>query len=133
MSPELTDQLINKYPEQFKNLTYIECGDGWYNLLDSLCATIQNQIERNAKNNKPNIFFWSQLKEKFSLLRAYCYGADEYMRGAIEMAESMSGNICEISGEKGRVRKQRKGDNGEPIRAWLKTLSDKEAEKEGYL
>ena len=67
MSPELTDQLINKYPDQFKNLTYIECGDGWYNLLDSLCATIQNQIERNAKNDKPNIFFWSQLKEKFGI------------------------------------------------------------------
>jgi len=49
------------------------------------------------------------------------------------MAESMSYSICEISGEKGKLRKQRIGENGEPIPAWMKTLSDSEAQKAGYV
>jgi hypothetical protein len=130
MKSELQDQLINKYPEQFKNLKYIECDDGWYDLLDKLCYIIQTQLDRN-KNTE--FFWWSQIKEKFGGLRAYCYAADEYMRGAIALAESMSYSICEFSGEKGRLRKQKRGDNAEIIPAWMKTLSDKEAEKEGYV
>ena len=55
------------------------------------------------------------------------------MRGAISMAETMSYSICEYSGEKGKLRKEKIGKDGQPIRAWMKTLSDKEAEKEGYL
>lgn len=134
MNPELTDQLVNKYPDQFKNISYIECGDGWYVILDRLCNTIQNRLDSNLRQGKPSEFFWwSQIKEKFGGLRAYCYGADEYMRGAIDMAETMSYSICEFSGEKGKLRKQRRGDNGEPISAWIKTLSDIEAEAAGYL
>ncbi len=134
MSPELINQLVTKYPMQFKNLSYIECGDGWYNLLDKLFSVTQSQIERNIRNNKNmDLFWWSQIKEKFGGLRAYCYGADDYIRGAIDLAENLSYNTCEVSGELGKLRNQRKGDNGEPIRAWMKTLSDKEAEKEGYL
>ena len=133
MKFELSNQLIEKYPSQFQNLKYIECGDGWYDLLSKLCYIIQNKMDSNLRQGKDSKFFWSQIKEKFGGLRAYCYGADEYMRGAIEMAESISYSICEYSGEKGILRKKRKGDNGEPIPAWLKTLSDKEAEQEGYL
>ena len=133
MNKELQNQLYNKYPEQFQNLKYIECGDGWYDLLSRLCFIVQGQMDRNKKLEQPNTFLWSQIKEKFGGLRAYCYGADEYMRGAIDMAESMSYTICEYSGEKGRIRKQRMGDNGKPIYAWIKTLSDKEAEKERYI
>lgn len=134
MKPELSNQLIEKYPTQFKNLKYIECGDGWYDLLDKLCNTIQNRLDYSLRQGKDiDFFWWSQIKEKFGGLRAYCYGADEYMRGAIDMAETMSYAICEYSGEKGILRKQRKGNNGESIPAWLKTLSDKEAVKDGYL
>lgn len=133
MNKELQNQLYNKYPEQFQNLKYIECGDGWYDLLSRLCFIVQGQMDRNKKLEQPNTFLWSQIKEKFGGLRAYCYGADEYMRGAIDMAESMSYSICEVSGEKGRLRKQKRKDTGEIICAWIKTLSDKEAEKERYI
>lgn len=134
MNSELTNELVTKYPMQFKNLSYIDCGDGWYNLLNRLCSVTQSQIGRNIRNNKNmDLFWWSQIKEKFGGLRAYCYGADDYIKGAIDLAENISYNTCEVSGEFGRLRKQRKGDNGEPIFAWMKTLSDKEAEKEGYL
>jgi hypothetical protein len=135
MSPELADKLIEQYPEQFKNLKYLECDDGWYEILSRLCYIVNNHLDYKKRLNEPlESFYWSQIKEKFGGLRAYCYGADEYIRGAIEMAESMSYITCEVTGEKGKLRKQRKNDEGEePIPAWIKTLCDKEAEKEGYI
>lgn len=134
MSPELTDKLISAYPEQFKNLKWIECQDGWYEIISRLCYIVDNRLDYKKRINEPlEFFYWSQIKEKFGGLRAYAYGADEYIRGAIEMAESMSYITCEVTGEKGKLRKQRKDDNGEPIMAWIKTLCDSEAEKEGYI
>jgi hypothetical protein len=134
MNPELSAKLVSKYPEQFTLTQYIECDDGWYDLLDRLCYTIQSHIDHRKKTEEPlQNFQWSQIKEKFGGLRAYSYGADSYIRGLITMAESMSYSICEISGEKGKLRKQRVGENGEPVPAWIKTLSDIEAQKEGYV
>lgn len=133
MTSETNQSLITKYPNQFQVTKYIECGDGWYDLLDRLCGAVQNRIDYNLRQGKESSFTWSQIKEKFGGLRAYCYGADEYMRGAIDMAESMSYSICEFSGEKGKLRKNKRGHDGKPVPAWLKTLSDIEAKKEGYL
>jgi len=134
MSPELSDKLIEQYPEQFKNLKYLECDDGWYEILSRLCYIVNNRLDYKKRLNEPlEFFYWSQIKEKFGGLRAYCYGADEFIRGAIEMAESMSYIICEITGEKGKVRYKKFDENGQPIPAWVKTLSDNEAEKEGYV
>ena len=63
MSPELQNQLFEKYPEQFKNLKYIECGDGWYDLLYRLCNTIQNRIDSNLRQGNESNFYWVQIKE----------------------------------------------------------------------
>jgi hypothetical protein len=137
MNPELSGKLISKYPEQFSNyqyVDYIECGDGWYDLLDRLCYAIQSHINYRKKTEEPlQNFQWSEIKEKFGGLRAYFYGADSYINGLVAMAESMSYSICEISGEKGKLRKQKVGENGKPVRAWIRTLSDSEAQKAGYV
>jgi hypothetical protein len=134
MSPELADKLISAYPEQFKNLTCIECGDGWFGILSRLCYIVDNRLVYKKKLNEPlDFFYWSQIKEKFGGLRAYAYGADDFIRGAIEMAESMSYITCEVTGERGRVRKQMLNEAQEPIPAWIKTLCDDEAKKEGYV
>ena len=135
MSPELSTKLISAYPEQFKNLKYLECDDGWYEILSRLCYIVNNRLDYKKRLNEPlESFYWSQIKEKFGGLRAYCYGADDFIRGAIEMAESMSYITCEVTGEKGKLRKQRRNDQGgEPIPAWIKTLCDSEAEKDGYV
>ncbi len=45
MKQELQDQLIAKYPKIFKYLGYIDCGDGWYTLIDTLCDSIQRLID----------------------------------------------------------------------------------------
>ena len=134
MSPELTAKLISAYPEQFKNLTWIECGYGWFNILSKLCYIVDNRLHYKQKINESlDFFYWSQIKEKFGGLRAYAYGADDFIKGAIDMAESMSYITCEVTGERGKLRKQRRDDEGEPVMAWIKTLCDSEAEKEGYI
>ncbi len=55
-----------------------------------------------------------QIKEKFGTLRFYYSGGDEYISGIINFAENMSGEICEVCGNKGKLR------NG----SWIKTLCD---------
>lgn len=132
MTPELTDNLLSKYPEQFKNLKGIECDDGWHKLLDKLFYIITNHLDYKNRLNEPLDFGWTQLKEKFGGLRAYCYGSDDYIKGAIEMAETISYMTCEVTGEKGKLRKQKIND-GEVVPAWMKTLCDSEAQKQGYV
>jgi hypothetical protein len=132
MDVELQKQLIDKYPEQFQVVKYIGCGNGWYNLLDKGCYLIQNRLEYLKKIGQPLSFAWTQIKEKFGGLRVYNYGSDEYIKGVVDTIESLSYNVCEVSGQKGQLRTKKLVD-GEPVMAWIKTLSDNEALKEGYI
>lgn len=60
MSPEKEKALKDKYPKIFGTsdpsepyTTYgIECGDGWYDLLDVLCRNIQGHIDYKEKQLK---------------------------------------------------------------------------------
>ena len=56
MNQELQKKLFEKYPEIFVQKDYtiqqsampfgIECGDGWYNIIDTLCWHIQQEVDR---------------------------------------------------------------------------------------
>ena len=134
MSPELTAKLISAYPEQFNHLKGLECDNGWYEILSRLCYIVNNRIDYKKRLKEPSeSFYWTQIKEKFGGLRIYCDGADGYIRGAIDMAESMSYITCEITGEKGKLRYKKLDEDGQPISAWVRVLCDSEAEKEGYV
>ena len=60
MNQELDKQLVKKYPKIFKDRNAdmkntaicwgFECGDGWYLLLDKLCAMIQWEIDQQNRN-----------------------------------------------------------------------------------
>lgn len=134
MTPELISKLLEKYPEQFKSIKHIECDDGWYDLLDKLFYIVKNHLDHKNRLNEPlDLFGWRQIKEKFSGLRAYCHGSDDFINGAIEMAESVSCMTCEVTGEKGKLRRQKIDKAGEIVPAWMKTLSYNEAQKQGYV
>jgi len=70
-----------------------------------------------------------QVKEKFGTLRFYYSGGDDYIRGMVSMAESMSGVTCETCGKPGT----RTGGS------WIKTACkehggiDYEESEEDYL
>lgn len=94
----------------------IECGDGWYDIISSVCWVIAEH--ENNKNYRDDQTYYpikfDQIKEKFGGLRIYYSGGDDYISGTIRMAEEMSYKICEVCGQKGQPNK-----NG-----WISTLCD---------
>jgi hypothetical protein len=80
-----------------------ECGDGWFDLIDELCDSIQRYIDQNPSLNVPQVEV-EQVKEKFGTLRFYVSGGDDLTLGMIWFAESMSGRICETCGKPGKRR-----------------------------
>lgn len=119
MSPEKSKILTDKYPKIFplpkeeggESLDYyfgFECGDGWFDLIDLLCKNIQHHVEwaiSTPEDKREDLQVVAvQIKEKFSTLRFYYDGGDEYLRGMIQMAEAMSGKICENCGDKATVK-----------------------------
>ena len=88
---------------------HIECAEGWHDLIDTLCASIQGYINHSGNVEQPRV---KQIKEKFGTLRFYISGYDDYIRGLIGMAEQISAQICEECGEKGVLQKMN----------WIKTL-----------
>lgn len=67
-----------------------------------------------------------QIKEKFGTLRFYYSGGDEYIRGLVSMADSMSSVICEACGSPGKSRSTEK-------QRWVLVLCDKHAVERGYI
>lgn len=141
MNKDLDKQLCEKYPLIFrdrhedpsKTCMYwgLAVGDGWYNIIDALCANIQNHIDSsyekikwaerwNERVNDPDLEWTAfvpreerpipepvqqviaiQVKEKFGGLRFYYSGGDDYIAGLVTMAESMSDRTCEVCGNPG--------------------------------
>ena len=74
----------------------LECGDGWYKLLDDLCYAIQKHCDEPGNFQVEA----SQVKEKFGTLSFYVSGADDYVFDLIGKAEDESAHICEECGSK---------------------------------
>ena len=95
MKKELQEKLFNTYPDIFARrhmpnvysaMCYgIQCPDNWYDLIDTLCAKIQEYSD-----DKGLICEVNQVKVKFGALRFYVTYSDPYIRGLIAMAEMMS-------------------------------------------
>jgi hypothetical protein len=139
MDQTLQNKLFEKYPNLFSNRTKTpmescmswgcEVGNGWYDILSSLCWMIKqhedNILERikiinkvGTQNDKEDLEYFpvkfDQIKEKFGGLRVYFSGGDEYIEGLVSMAESFSYQICEECGEKGKPNKG----------GWISTLCE---------
>jgi hypothetical protein len=128
MNTELQNKLYEKYPQLFVNKDKtpmqspmcfgIETGEGWYEILSSLCWMIKQyedsviwQTEWNQKTNpeyKSDYFpvKFDQIKEKYGGLRVYFSGGDQYIEGLVSMAEAMSYKVCDVCGNKGEANKQ---------------------------
>lgn len=110
MKEELQNKLKEKHPNILSDI-YIECGDGWYDLIENACNLIGHYLFYNK--NVPKVKA-TQIKEKFGVLRFYVDGGDSYTEGIIRMAETYSHHVCEECGEKGKTRSG----------TWLRTLCD---------
>lgn len=117
MKRELTEKLRNKYPSIFKDLygDYrktcmawgIECGDGWYDIIDKCCAKI---LELDPER----LVHAVQIKEKFGTLRFYLNEYNDDIYKVIEEATLQSSKTCEVCGKPGHQ------EGG----SWIITLCD---------
>lgn len=158
MKKEFDDFLVKRYPQLFKErkgdpsktamTSGFQCGDGWFNLLNMLCSSIENHIKSIVRNNEYNqrqldlitagkmneMTDWMresfekgelvinkvpdvtviEVKEKFGELRFSVKGADDRIRGMINMANSMSSVTCEECGKPGQVSSTNSG--------WIRVL-----------
>lgn len=67
MNKELDGKLVKRFPKLFRDryapMTEtcmcwgFECGDGWYNILESLCESIQHHIDRTRKDRARNLSY----------------------------------------------------------------------------
>lgn len=129
MKQELQNELFEKYPNLFSNKDKgimqscmswgIECDDGWYDIIRSVCwqisqheKNIQEGFSRKKEEYQPVKF--DQIKEKFGGLRIYFSGGDEFVEGIVNMAEEISYKICEVCGNKGKPNEQ----------GWIKTCCE---------
>jgi len=112
MKQENDEYLCKVYPKMMVNRNKnmqetcmcwgFECGDGWFQILNQLMGNIQHHIDwKNKDGEVVKQVTLDQVKEKFGTLRFYYTGGDDYIRGLVSMAESMSGITCETCGKPG--------------------------------
>ena len=132
---ELLDKyLCQKYPKIFAERDKspmescmhwgLAVGNGWFSLIDDLCSRIQSHIDSNNESvDKGYTTFTKgkvlqvvalQVKEKFAGLRFYYSGGDDYIRGIVDFAESLSYSICETCGKMNN-------EVGRNLKGWIVT------------
>ena len=94
MNEKLDAELCSTYPKLFANRHAdmkttamcwgFECGDGWYNIIKSLCANIQHHIDSSVKQNERDSDYNMMLIEmhqgKFDRFDEYYKGYSDYLR-----------------------------------------------------
>lgn len=99
--------LINRHPKIFPGGPrsesgqgwFFACGPGWSDLIDTLCARIQQHVD----GHKIEQVVATHVKQKFGGLRfGYTLNHDDQrIAGMVEMACAMSLHICEVCGARG--------------------------------
>lgn len=104
MRKELQDNLYKKYPKLFsqKDLPMsqtcmcwgIECGDGWYGIIDKFCDKLTKYLETVDIGDVT----FSQVKEKYGSIRVYTDGGDDVVYDMISDLEDESEKVCMMCG-----------------------------------
>ena len=123
MNIKLEAALYKKYPKIFRQRKLpmtetcmcwgISCGDGWYKIIDDLCADIQVFCDQNKCQIEA-----TQVKEKFGTLRFYTGASCDSVEDMIEEACKLSAKTCEHCGSTAKDAKLRG-------KCWLSTSCKK--------
>lgn len=109
MKKELDALLYERYPLMFAGRSPTSqqttmargftCGDGWFDLIDTLCERLQFWTDHHGA---PQIVA-EQVKEKFGVLRFHVgSAASPEQRGMIALAEALSARTCDTCGRPGQ-------------------------------
>ena len=109
MRPELDQRLCERYPQVFADRQLpttqslmgwgFMCGDGWFELIDTLCKDLQQRTDRDGA---PQILA-QQVKEKDGVLHFYVGARDDIQAEMIATAAKQSQLICEACGRPGEL------------------------------
>lgn len=92
----MNESQLRSIHRRFLNDCAIDCGPGWFRILDWLATRIK------ALNDK---CVATQIKEKFGTLRVYVDGGTDEIFDAIMQAEVSSASTCEECGAPGTFNK----------------------------
>jgi len=120
---ERIEAIIAKYPRLFPNgrpRCGFEVSNGWLSLIENLCSICVHHLEhaKNLVEDPDYPIQIAQIKEKFGTLRCYWDGSTSYINGATNLAEQMSGTICEDCGNPGTT------SGTGAAEGWLRTLCE---------
>ena len=97
MNQNLLNNLKEEFPTLYKDIEYIECKDGWYDLIYELSKNLYAEILKEDPEVR-DIFSAVKIKEKFGALRFYTIHSSPKMKKLIIAAENKSSDICEVCG-----------------------------------
>ena len=119
-SDKFHEAIHRRYPRLFARRIALECGPGWYPLLDDLFQTLEHYIELGLRRGEWPIpvegatddhglpaWGWPvarQIKEKFGGLRVHMSAWNPAMRAAIETAKDRADATCDQCAEAGTLR-----------------------------
>jgi hypothetical protein len=83
------------------NIRFFECGDGWFDIIDVLCQRLDFWIKQN---DAPQVVV-EHVKSKFGRLVIQHSGGNDMTSGMIDMAQEMSGRVCEICRKPGKTQR----------------------------
>lgn len=117
MTPDLQNKLYEKYPKLFAQrklpMTHtamcwgIDCGDGWYNILNKLCGNIQSYVDQQREYRARELRHQRAIKravngDKTALVKFHMYHGQitSYTHKAVEadIADAMVGKERYIRG-----------------------------------
>lgn len=91
----------------------VECGKGWFSLIEPILQYIQSYNKDKSEENKIVVY---QIKEKYGTLRFEIGNYPEELDNMVEAAEKASATTCEKCGAPGSLR---------DCNGWYHTLCDK--------
>ena len=77
------------------------CGDGWFDIIDTLCASLSAGVKVGAIPAVLAI----EVKEKLGTLRFRIQGGNAEAHRLVALAEQKSARICELCGQPGMLQK----------------------------
>ena len=107
MSPNLENELFEKYPHLFQDgegavsCRTIDVGDGWFPIIEKFLKASYEHFE--ATGISIDEFQIIEIKEKFGSLRLYSNVYEETIFKLSEQAYDESLHICELSGQPGSL------------------------------
>jgi|DEB0MinimDraft_3_1074331.scaffolds.fasta_scaffold00700_17 hypothetical protein len=106
MRKHMQEDIFEKYSKliDYDKMRWgLECGDGWFDIIDKLFAVIEYHDPATRV---------VRVKEKYGLLRVDVVTQSEFIKGAVAMAEAVSARTCEECGKPGVTSAE----------GWIRTL-----------